>query len=222
MLSAALNQQDWHLECQPPALEAPPKKHRIIDYRLEGARLCLNLDFGNGRELTVACEIKDVYLEGRFGSMHEEPRMFKITCANIPDTKCLRICLGMPDSYWREVFYSCVGLVFVRDKNAPPGWPIPESLTAQPYGLHEHLRRHGTGDNMLRTTRFAQPQALRVGDLLATGCRVLSPPRWGYNSSILVHLTGGHTGHWIKMAPRLPIALLTPEDDAPAAFWNLK
>ncbi len=88
------------------------------------------------------------------------------------------------------------------------------------YGFKEHVRRYGSGDNMLRTTRLAQPCALRVGDILATGDKVLSPPREGGNGSVLLHLTGGFNGHWVGVPARIPIALLTEDDNAPEAVWK--
>lgn len=100
----------------------------------------------------------------------------------------------------------------------PPGLKL-QCWTA-PYGFDEHVRLYGTGTNMLRTTRLAQPKALKVGDILATGDRVLSTPREGGNGSVLLHLTGGFDGHWVGVPGRIPIALLTKEDNAPEAVWN--
>ncbi|MCX6703070.1 MAG: hypothetical protein NTV02_00030 [Candidatus Zambryskibacteria bacterium] len=71
----------------------------------------------------------------------------------------------------------------------------------------------GTGKNMLRTSRLAHPRALRAGDILATGCKVLSEPRDGGNGSVEIHID--HEGCWISVPARIPIALLTPEDNAP-------
>lgn len=88
------------------------------------------------------------------------------------------------------------------------------------YGFEEFVRRYGSGHNMLRTTRVVQPRALRVGDILATGDRVLSLPREGGNGSVLIHLTGGVNGHWIGVPARIPVALLTEEDNAPKAVWK--
>ena len=73
--------------------------------------------------------------------------------------------------------------------------------------------------NRLRTSRLAQPGALEVGDILATGDVVLSTPREGGNGSVMIHLTGGLDGHWISVPARIPIALLTKEDNAPEALW---
>ncbi len=88
------------------------------------------------------------------------------------------------------------------------------------YGFEEHLRKLGNGANRLRTMRLAQPRALRVGDILATGCKVLSPPRDGGNGSVLIHVTGGSDGHWVGVPARIPIALLTQEDNAPEELWS--
>ena len=91
---------------------------------------------------------------------------------------------------------------------------------SSPYGFEEHVRRYGSGDNMLRTTRLAQPCALKVGDILATGDKVLSPPREGGNGRVLLHLTGGFNGHWVGVPARIPVALLTENDNAPEAVWK--
>jgi hypothetical protein len=90
------------------------------------------------------------------------------------------------------------------------------------YGFAEHIRRHGSGDNRLRTERLAQPRALKVGDILATGDRVLSAPEEGANGSVILHLTGGNDGHRIDVPARIPIALLTEGDNAPKELWSLK
>lgn len=87
------------------------------------------------------------------------------------------------------------------------GAPLAPELT---YGLAEWQRRRGSGENYLRTERFAQPAALQVGDILVTGERVISPPRRGYNSEILVHLSGGAGGTWLGFASRIALALFTP------------
>lgn len=76
----------------------------------------------------------------------------------------------------------------------------------------------GLGDNFLRTDSLAQPSALKIGDVLASGCRVLSEPREGGNGAVLVHLSGGLRGHWIEVPSRIPIALLTPEDNVPEGY----
>jgi hypothetical protein len=89
------------------------------------------------------------------------------------------------------------------------------------YGFEEHLLRYGTGENMLRTSRLAQPRALKVGDVLATGDRILSPPREGGNGSVMIHLSGGINGHLIEVPARIPIALLTKDDNAPKALGEI-
>ncbi len=100
-----------------------------------------------------------------------------------------------------------------------PGLPL---FCHVPYGFEGHVRNFGTGINRLRTARLAQPGALKVGDILATGDRVLSDPREGGNGSVLIHLTGGADGHWMGVPARIPIALLTKGDRAPKAVWELE
>jgi hypothetical protein len=98
---------------------------------------------------------------------------------------------------------------------APPPEHSLGEVSGDFYGFEEHLRRKGSGDNRLRTERIAQPGALRTGDVLGNGDRVLAPPREGYNGKVWVLLSGGSKGHWISVAARLPIALLVEADGAP-------
>jgi len=98
-----------------------------------------------------------------------------------------------------------------------PGLPL---YNHKSYGFEEHVREYGHGTNRLRTSRLAQPGALKIGDVLATGDQVLSAPREGGNGSVLIHLTGGTDGHWIGVPARIPVALLTKDDDAPPALWG--
>jgi len=84
-----------------------------------------------------------------------------------------------------------------------PGWP--EKIHERPYGLKEYFEIHkGDGTNMLRTATIVQPRALKTGDVIATGEKVVEEQRMGHNSSSLVRLE--KTG-WVELAPRLPIAL---------------
>ena len=86
----------------------------------------------------------------------------------------------------------------------------------EPVGFREYINSRGSGSNTLRTGRLAQPRALIKGDVLGNGDRLLSEPREGGTGSVLIHLTGGRHGHWIEVPARIPIALLTPDDEAPA------
>lgn len=87
--------------------------------------------------------------------------------------------------------------------------------SCKPMDFDEFIERRGSGENRLRAERFSQPGALKEGDVLANGDRLLSPPREGGNGSVLLHLPGGYFGHWIGVPARIPIALLTREDNAP-------
>ena len=88
----------------------------------------------------------------------------------------------------------------------------------QTYGFDEYAHEKGNGQNFLRTDRLSQPKALKIGDVLATGCKVLSEPREGGNGDVLIHLTGGFSGHWTSVPSRIPIALLTGEDKVPEGY----
>lgn len=72
----------------------------------------------------------------------------------------------------------------------------------------------GSGGNRLRTERFSQPGALKVGDVLATGETVCFDPREGGNGSVLVKLQDPGSDHvvWLSFPSRTALALLTPED----------
>lgn len=83
-----------------------------------------------------------------------------------------------------------------------------------PYGFDEHLIEWGSGTNLLRTDRFAQPTALKSGDILASGHEIAQPCR-GYNSSVVIPMVIQHPYHpmaheWMNTAPRLPVALYLP------------
>lgn len=97
-----------------------------------------------------------------------------------------------------------------------PGFSIDKRR--RPYGFEGHLNHYGDGDNCLRTVRLAQPRALKRGDILATGDKVLSAPRNGYNGLVWLNLDGD----WIEVPARIPIAILTEADQAPAALWQRK
>lgn len=103
--------------------------------------------------------------------------------------------------------------------------PTEPSTALYGYGItqtfEEYLKSHGSGTNMLRTTRVCQPGALKPGDILATGDEVLSEPRGAYNGGVFIHLTGGWNGHWIDVPARIPIALLADDDDAPEEIRTL-
>lgn len=76
----------------------------------------------------------------------------------------------------------------------------------------------GTGGNWLRTSRSAQPGALRIGDVLLTGETVISEPRDGENGRVLIHLSGGQRGTWVPVIARIPIALRQPFDGIPESL----
>ncbi len=98
--------------------------------------------------------------------------------------------------------------VSIRNIRGMPLQRYGRTLTLEEYAT-------GNGDNYLRTAQLAQPSALRKGDILATGCEVLSEPREGGNGSVLIHITGGFNGAWIDVASRIPIALSTPSRRVP-------
>lgn len=137
---------------------------------------------------------------------------------NLPESLivCLDVDLEVPKILLEQVDDSGDKLV-VRDIL---GWPLRHNL-GEAYGLEGLVENRGHGHNCLRTERFSQPQMLRVGDVLATGETVCFEPRGGGNGSVLVKLKDGpdpeHT-IWMEYPSRTALALLTPEDKAPAGL----
>ena len=84
-----------------------------------------------------------------------------------------------------------------------------------PYGLIEWVAKRGSGDNFLRTAYAAQPRALKEGDILLTGERVLCPPREGGNGRVLVKVSGCEGGTWLDFPSRTAIALLSSFENVP-------
>lgn len=72
--------------------------------------------------------------------------------------------------------------------------------------------RDGGDPQNIRTDRYSHPAVLEMGDTLATGQKLLSPPRDGGNKSVLLHLTGGLHGDWISVPARIPVALISADD----------
>jgi hypothetical protein len=220
MLQAALMQGDWKILMVPAPGSSLLNTVPIIDFRFQDILvLVLDLQHETGEKETLRAQVKSVDIQGQFGTGGTEPRRFTVSFRDTSGTLHQQALEGIGG--WGILGSGDVGLAFIRDKDAPPGWPLHRN-GSRVYGFEEHLSRLGSGENLLRTSRIAQPKALLVDDVLATGDRVLSTPRQGCNGSILVHLTGGFDGHWIEMAPRLPIALLTKEDNAPQGLWNLQ
>ena len=88
-------------------------------------------------------------------------------------------------------------------KLASPGWP--EKFDAVPYDMAAYwYEQKGTGSCRLRMPTFAQPRALREGDMLATSEVVLESPRCGWNNSALIRLD---VSGCLEMPPRFAIAL---------------
>lgn len=95
-------------------------------------------------------------------------------------------------------------------KKGLPGEASP-SFVEQDFAAY--FSGDGSGDNLLRSGRIAQPRTLRDGDILATGYAVVGKPRVGFNSSILICLTlGMYDVRWVSLPPRIPIALEAEED----------
>lgn len=72
-----------------------------------------------------------------------------------------------------------------------------------PYGLKIHKKVNGSGINLLRTKTFAQPKALKHGDILITGEKV-TKVEGGYNGLVLVTLEEFHNGKTWEVTLDLP------------------
>lgn len=77
-----------------------------------------------------------------------------------------------------------------------------------PLGMPDyHKKVENDPEVALRTEHIAQPRALRVGDVLATGCRVTQEPREGGNGAVCIELGGKD---WKYLPAHIPIGLQTP------------
>jgi hypothetical protein len=109
----------------------------------------------------------------------------------------------------------------VKDGRILPGFSQDSILIRPTYGYDQYLDFRGSGHNRLRTKGLCQPYALEVGDVLATGERILSPSRCGFNGTALIHFSSHqHNGIWMGVPSRIALALL-PED-APEEIRNMK
>ncbi|MFA5942272.1 MAG: hypothetical protein WC798_01215 [Candidatus Paceibacterota bacterium] len=214
MLGAALKQEGWQVESQYSGDDPEPIMLNIVDFRLvpfDTGRVTLSLTLqeeGDGFKEKIEMEVKRVFAEGKLGIITCEMRRFSIAVRNLPKQYRPNARAGF--GYWRVLESRDFGIRFTRSKAAAPGWPLYKHLQHHQhptYGFEEHQRQYGNGENLLRTPDLAQPRALQVGDRLATGEQVLSPPRRGYNSSVLIHIGDKEHSCWISVAPRLPIAL---------------
>ena len=169
-LNAALQQGGWRAEIWYKSfwkVTAAINGFSIIP--LNTGRILLSLSVEGRKEFRQ--EIREVGIHGEFGSSLE-PRNFFVTFRNLSER--YRKQAQDRTAFVRHLSEG-YGIRFVRDKDAPPGWPVPAAYQNRTYTLAEYKRRCGTGANVLRTGSFAQPFALRVGDKLATGEVVLSP-----------------------------------------------
>lgn len=89
-----------------------------------------------------------------------------------------------------------------------------DGVLQQLYGWDGHnadVLAHRNSGNLLRTSTVCQPRGLLPGDILATGEVVLDPP-WRENGLRLeIHIRDRYReDFWLDVAPRLPLALITP------------
>lgn len=129
--------------------------------------------------------------------------------------------LPRPDSCEEELYDEFLNQIICEQLDNTTEFVVIRNLLGsrlyhqRPIGYEEYLSHHGSGQNTLRTCLFAQPGALKKGDRLVTGDRLLSEPREGGNGYVLLHLTGGLYGHWIDVPARIPIALFVKELQVP-------
>lgn len=74
----------------------------------------------------------------------------------------------------------------------------------EPYDLGGHIKYHGSGYNLYRGEDFAQPRALKVGDVLSNGWTIVDDSRESYNGGVEVRFD-----RWVtrRIAARLPLQL---------------
>lgn len=97
-------------------------------------------------------------------------------------------------------------------KQKLPGRAI--DLDIPTYGMTEFLKNHSNGasPNMLRTAYCVQPKALRKGDMLATGSKIVEAPRTGKIGRILVCIEHKDMApYWFELPEFIPIALASAE-----------
>lgn len=209
ILQSALAQEDWQVERLSKKEGGRAELVRISSFSIVERTLFLLLEPGGVKTL-LEIEVQHLVLREDYDPKRAAETQYarRIVVADVFAGKNI-----VSDDYWQKIDTAGgIGVVLVRSADAPPGWPIDIEA---PYGYGEHLERYGRGDNLLRTEHVAQPRALKPGDVLATGDRVLSFPRRGFDGHVLVHMAGGTNGCWISMAARLPIALLAESDTVP-------
>lgn len=101
-------------------------------------------------------------------------------------------------------------------------WPGSPLYDRYPYDLTEHKKQYGNGDNALRLEWCCQAGQLKVGDILITGEKVMSPPREGGNGSVLIHIGDQSHAVWIDIPSRIPIALKSELSAAKLAMRGIK
>jgi hypothetical protein len=87
----------------------------------------------------------------------------------------------------------------------------------QPMDYPTYIANRGSGMNLLRTEFCANPAALIIGDILASGETVCELPREGGNGSVLVRLSTDNGKHkvWLKYPARTVLALLPAAGNPP-------
>lgn len=194
-----LKQGNWNVEMR-AELGLPPRTVPVSSHGRENGIFTLNLVPGEGLE----DRFRGIITKARFEEL-EEKRRFEVEIQTssffYEDPRDPEV----REKYMQMFEPRGTGLVFVRDEDAPPGWPL--YVRSKTYGVYEHRTRYGSGDNLLRTILVAQPRALREGDILATGDEILSPPRQWHDGTILIHLPGAGGDYWVPIDPRVPIAL---------------
>jgi len=125
---------------------------------------------------------------------------------------------GRKCTIWDDGDSTLIEVIFLDDPNKPvmvlkgtlsqldiPGWKGKVYEENEFYSLIKYQATHqGDGTNLLRMPNFAQPRALKVGDMLASGEFVTETGRKGYNDIPLIHLD---LSGWVELVPRLPVAI---------------
>jgi hypothetical protein len=142
--------------------------------------------------------------------IRSDSRVYKIVSGTHKGKKCvirgsgrhsdpLKISVLFADSRAEDVIFINRGMLAELET---PGWEynFPHE---SPCSATDYEEKSGINWR-IRDIHISQPSVLKIGDVLLTNEEVVTNPRMGCNSTVLVRLS--ETG-WVELASRLPLAL---------------
>lgn len=145
----------------------------------------------------------------------------KTQCKKITEEDlCILVQEGVtpwPETYLKDFYSDTLGVILqqidlseglksikIRNLLGFPLYPKPS------VGWDEYIADRGTGNERLRVESCANPGALEIGDILASGETVCELPREGGNGAVLVKLSthGGLHTVWMSYSARTVLALI--------------